>query len=160
MIQWTHRLVDIPLRERRYDGGIACQNTARLGRWSFCATWFTLTVEGRCGGGIAFQDSLRHVLWRSILDSCLVRSWKAIPPPQLHLKCSSIIRNHWPMISHIAEGYVQDERYFALEHRDVRREASRRAECLFSGCCAKLKQAASAHPCARGIPFILNISKS
>ena len=27
-----------------------------------------LTVEGRCGGGIAFQDSLKHVLWRSILD--------------------------------------------------------------------------------------------
>jgi len=27
------------------------------------------------------------------------------------------------MISHIAEGYVQDERYFAIEHRDVQREA-------------------------------------
>ena len=27
-------------------------------------------------------------------------------------------------------------------------------------CCAKLRQAAPAHPCARGIPFILNISES
>jgi len=64
------------------------------------------------------------------------------------------------MISHIAEGYVQDERYFAMEHRDVRREAARRAESLFAGCCANLKQAAPAHPCAHGIPFILNISAS
>jgi len=46
-----------------------------------------------------------------------------------------------------------------MEHRDVRREVSRRAESLFAGSCAKLKQAAPAHPCARGIPFILNISE-
>src|SRR5210317_1175720 len=85
-----------------------------------------LTMEGRCGGGIAWQDSFmfrmngmprvqgcagsakhihvsldtrlpRQLLLRRLkaptpgalppasLQSCLVRSWKAIPPPQLHL---------------------------------------------------------------------------
>jgi hypothetical protein len=54
-------------------------------------------------------------------------------------------------------GYVQDERYIAIEHRDVRRDCVSFARPII-GCCAKLTHAAPAHPCARGIPFILNIS--
>ena len=128
-----------PVRLRFYGGTVAAvmPATARLHHWSYWATWFMLTMEGRCGGGIACQDSFmfrmngmpraqgcagaaKHVLWRLILDflgncscvalppaslqSCLVRSWKAIPPPQLQYQCSSTIRNHWPMLKHIAEG--------------------------------------------------------
>ena len=64
--------------------------------------------------------------------------------------------------------YVQDERYFAKEHMDVRREACQAGTVLNMRleaslpikCCAYWTQAALAHPCARGIPFILNISES
>ena len=56
-----------------------------------------LKREGRCGGGIAFQDSLVRSLWRSDSASCLVRSWQAIPPPQLQHQRSSSIRNHLSM---------------------------------------------------------------
>ena len=47
-----------------------------------------------------------------------------IPPPQLQPDQNTSIRNHCFMLSHVAKGYVQDERYFAIEHMDVRREAS------------------------------------
>ncbi len=54
-------------------------------------------------------------------------------------------------------GYVQDERYIAIEHMDVWRDCVSFARPII-GCCANRTQAAPAHPCARGIPFILNIS--
>ena len=77
-------------------------------------------------------------------------------------------------------GYVQDERYIAIEHMDVRRDCVSFARPII-GCCANRTQAAPAHPsaiapaspkaptfgalppaslqsCARGVPFILNIS--
>ena len=44
--------------------------------------------------------------------------------------------------------YVQDERYFAIEHMDVRRKASLRIRSLPTLHCAKLKEAAPAHPSA------------
>ena len=54
--------------------------------------------------------------------------------------------------------YVQDERYFAIEHRDVRRKASLGLGRDIHKHYANLKEVAPAHPCARDIPFILNIT--
>ena len=45
--------------------------------------------------------------------------------------------------------YVQDERYFAIEHRDVRRKAYLRIRSRLTLRCANLKEAAPAHPCNR-----------
>ena len=69
------------------------------------------------------------------------------------------------------EDYVQDERYIAGEHMDVRRDcvsfardqflvspSPRGSRAQYPWHCANLKEAAPAHPCARGIPFILNIT--
>ena len=77
------------------------------------------------------------------------------------------------MFTHRAEGYVQDERYIAGEHMDVRRDSvsfvrdqflvspsPRGSRAQYPWHCANLKEAAPAHPCARGIPFILNITAS
>ena len=48
--------------EGRCGGGIAYQDTARVRHWSFLASCFMLTVEGRCGGGIAYQDTARVLI--------------------------------------------------------------------------------------------------
>ena len=83
------------------------------------------------------------------------------------------------------EDYVQDERYIAGEHMDERRDcvsfardqflvspSPRGSRAQYPWHCANLKEAAPAHgpgqplerfplsppPCARGIPFILNIT--
>ena len=56
--------------------------------------------EGRWGGGIVCQDSLKHILWRSILGFLPRTVLADNTPPQLQLKPSTSIRNHWLMILH------------------------------------------------------------
>ncbi|MDX2419183.1 MAG: hypothetical protein QNK19_17120, partial [Xanthomonadales bacterium] len=56
-------------------------------------------------------------------------------------------------------GYVQDERYIAIEHMDVRRDCVSFAHMSLDVLC-KTDTRRSCASCARGIPFILNISES
>ena len=60
---------------------------------------------GAEAGVLSYQDSLKHI--HVSLDTRLPASYgpgKTIPPPQLQPNISASIRNHYPMLSHRAEG--------------------------------------------------------
>ena len=56
-----------------------------------------LTKEGRCDGGIAFQDSLKHVLWRSILGFLPRTVLESNPPTPASI---SMQFNHQKPLAH------------------------------------------------------------
>ena len=71
-----------------------------------CTFFLIFVAEGRGAGAAVLPARTRSStsMCRSDSASCLVRSWQVIPPPQLQPNRSSSIRNHYPVLSHRAEG--------------------------------------------------------
>jgi hypothetical protein len=91
----------------------------------------SISLEGRWGGGIACQDALKHILCRSILGFVprTVLAGNTPTPASTEAECIS----QEPLTHAFAQSggcYVQDERYIAIEHMDVRRDCVSFEHCV------------------------------